>query len=72
MFDTLRARLQSLHGAPARARDLAAQRLTERCRKGRVEATAEGLSVQTARPSVSPVWAAIIDGAIAEALKGKP
>jgi hypothetical protein len=71
MFDALRARLRSLQDAPARARELAAERLTARCRTGHVEPTEEGLRVvaHARRPFVSDAWSAEIDGAIADALE---
>jgi hypothetical protein len=71
MFAALRARLQSIKEAPTRARELAAQRLTARCRTGHVEPTGDGLRVVVHRegPYVSPVWAAEIEGAIADALR---
>lgn len=70
MFEAIRSRLRSLHEAPRRARELAAQRLTARCRTGYVEPTGDGLRVvvHTREPFVSPAWAAEIDGAIADAL----
>lgn len=72
MFADVYAQLQRLQDAPRRAREIAAQRLTSRCRAGRVEATATGLRVMTAtrRPFLSPSWAAVIDGAVADAAKG--
>ncbi len=70
MFDAIRARLQSLKDAPVRARELAAQRLTARCRTGHVEPTGDGLrvAVHVEQPFLSPTWAAEIDGAITDAL----
>lgn len=71
MFDALRARLRSLQEAPQRARELAAQRLTDRCRTGHVEPTGDGLRavVHVARPFVSPAWAAVIEQSIADAFR---
>ena len=73
MFDALRARLQSLATASQRARELAAQRLTDRCRTGHVEPTEDGLRVvvHVRKPFVSPAWSAIIQQSIADALREK-
>lgn len=72
MFDTLIAELQRLEDAPARARELTAERLNARCKTGHVEATGDGLRVVVARktPYLSPAWAAVIEGAVADAVKG--
>ena len=73
MFEALRRRLQSLQEAPRRARDLAARRLTARCRMGHVDATADGLRVvvNVRKPFLSRAWRAEIAMAIAEAMEGK-
>lgn len=70
MFEAIRARLQSLMDAPVRARELAAQRLTARCRTGHVEPTGDGLRVvvHTREPFISEAWAAEIDDALVDAL----
>lgn len=72
MFDALVTELQRLEDAPARARELAAERLTARCKTGRVDAAGDGLRVVVERktPYLSPAWAAEIDGAVADAVKG--
>jgi hypothetical protein len=69
MFDALRARLRKLQAAPARARELAAQRLTARCNTGHVDATSDGLAIRTQGAFLSPEWAAVIDESIADALR---
>lgn len=71
MFESVRARLKRLEDAPRRARELAAARLTARCRTGHVEPAQDGLrvSVKVAKPFVSEAWAAEIDGAIKQALR---
>jgi len=58
MFEAHYARLQSLADAPERARELAARRLSEKCRTGHVEPTADGLRVvvKVERAFVSPAW----------------
>lgn len=72
MFAALRARLAELQRAPQRARELAADRITATMPKGRAAATDTGITVfsQNAKPYVGPRWTAIIQGAIADAVKG--
>ncbi len=72
MFDTIAIELQRLEDAPTRARELSAERLTARCKTGHVEATGDGLRVVTApkKPFMTPEWAAEIDGAVVDAVKG--
>lgn len=73
MFDAIRKRLAQLQAAPQRAREIAAQRLTDDMPKGHAVATGDGVAVfaNVRRPYVGEKWQGIILQAIRDAGEGR-